>query len=165
MPLGKELVTILHYLCTTNTRTCVQSVISCLFVLEYKIVRRKTKRPRHHLTSILGGQPLLQLFKGRGYVGMAGHEGKYGRPGYVGLTWCALHMRSMSCLARYLDTISGPKVKETPLSFSPHPITSLSGSDHRRSHSRPREREKVKLNFGYYTKHQQWHAAHTFINR
>ena len=53
------------------------------------------------------------------------------------LTWCALHMRSMSCLARYLETISGPKVKDTPLSFSPQPITSLSGSDHSKSHSSP----------------------------
>lgn len=46
-------------------------------------------------------------------------------------------MRSMSCLARNLETISCPNVNETPLSFSPQPVTSLSGSDHRRSHKRP----------------------------
>ena len=33
--------------------------------------------------------------------------------------------------------MSAPKVNETPLSFSPQPCVSLSGSDHRRSHSRP----------------------------
>ena len=34
-------------------------------------------------------------------------------------------------------TTSEPKVKDTPLSFSPHPWISLSGSDHRRSQRRP----------------------------
>ena len=53
------------------------------------------------------------------------------------LTWCARHIKSMSCFARNLETISGPKVNDTPLSFSPQPITSLSGSDQRRSQSRP----------------------------
>lgn len=58
-------------------------------------------------------------------------------PWYDVLTWCARQMRSMSCFARYLETISGPNVNETPLSFSPQPITSLSGSDHSKSQSRP----------------------------
>ncbi len=53
------------------------------------------------------------------------------------LTWCALHIRSMSCLWRNLATTSAPKVKDTPRSFSPHPITSLSGSAQSRSHSSP----------------------------
>ena len=34
-------------------------------------------------------------------------------------------------------TISEPKVNDTPLSFSPQPCVSLSGSDHSRSHSSP----------------------------
>ena len=52
-------------------------------------------------------------------------------------------MRSRSCLARNLETISGPKVKDTPLSFSPQPIVSLSGSAQSRSHSKPgHERER-----------------------
>ena len=52
-------------------------------------------------------------------------------------TWCALQMRSRSCRFKNLETTSAPKVKETPRSFSPQPWTSLSGSDHRRSHNRP----------------------------
>ena len=52
-------------------------------------------------------------------------------------TWCARQMRSRSCLCRNLATTSAPKVKETPRSFSPQPCTSLSGSDHSRSQSRP----------------------------
>ena len=55
----------------------------------------------------------------------------------VSLTWCALQMRSRSWRLRNLDTTSAPKVKDTPRSFSPHPCTSLSGSDHNRSHKRP----------------------------
>ena len=58
-------------------------------------------------------------------------------------TWWARQIRSRSCLARNLDTISGPKVKETPLSFSPHPWTSLSGSDHSRSHNNPKKWENL----------------------
>jgi hypothetical protein len=54
-------------------------------------------------------------------------------------------MRSRSCLLRNFDTTSAPKVNETPRSFSPHPWTSLSGSDQRRSHNRP---EMVNA-FGY----------------
>jgi hypothetical protein len=46
-------------------------------------------------------------------------------------------MRSMSCFCRKRETTSGPKVKLTPLSFSLHPVMSLSGSDHRRSQRRP----------------------------
>lgn len=53
------------------------------------------------------------------------------------MTWWALQIRSKSCLWRNLATTSAPKVKETPRSFSPQPSTSLSGSDHSRSHSRP----------------------------
>lgn len=46
-------------------------------------------------------------------------------------------MRSRSCLLRNLLTMSAPKVKETPRSFSPQPLVSLSGSDHKRSQSNP----------------------------
>src|SRR5687768_1545811 len=46
-------------------------------------------------------------------------------------------MRSMSCFCRKRETTSGPKVKETPRSFSLQPVMSLSGSDHNKSHSRP----------------------------
>jgi hypothetical protein len=38
---------------------------------------------------------------------------------------------------RKAATTSGPKVKETPRSFSPQPTMSLSGSDHSRSQRRP----------------------------
>ena len=60
------------------------------------------------------------------------------------LTWCALHMRSRSCLLRNLPTISIPNVKETPRSFSPQPATSLSGSDHSKSQSNPTKQNKNK---------------------
>lgn len=43
----------------------------------------------------------------------------------------------MSCFWRKRDTTSGPNVKLTPLSFSLHPVISLSGSDHNRSQRRP----------------------------
>ena len=56
------------------------------------------------------------------------------------ITWWALQMRSRSWRFRNLLTTSAPKVKETPRSFSPQPCTSLSGSDHNRSHSRPGRR-------------------------
>src|SRR4051794_27236527 len=46
-------------------------------------------------------------------------------------------MRSMSCFCKNRDTTSGPKVKDTPRSFSDQPVMSLSGSDHSRSQSRP----------------------------
>jgi hypothetical protein len=46
-------------------------------------------------------------------------------------------MRSMSCFCRKRETTSGPNVKLTPLSFSLHPVISLSGSDQRRSQRRP----------------------------
>ena len=45
----------------------------------------------------------------------------------------------MSCFCRNRDTTSGPKVKETPLSFSDHPVMSLSGSDHSRSQRSPEQ--------------------------
>lgn len=53
------------------------------------------------------------------------------------ITWWARQIRSRSCLCRNLATTSEPKVNETPLSFSPQPKTSLSGSDQSKSHSRP----------------------------
>lgn len=65
------------------------------------------------------------------------------------LTWCARHIKSRSCRLRNFATTSGPKVNETPRSFSPHPCTSLSGSDHRRSHSRPTINETFSP---FYTK-------------
>lgn len=46
-------------------------------------------------------------------------------------------MRSKSCLCKNLETTSAPNVYETPRSFSPQPMTSLSGSDQRRSQSNP----------------------------
>lgn len=46
-------------------------------------------------------------------------------------------MRSKSCRFRNLVTISAPNVKLTPRSFSPHPCTSLSGSDQSKSHRSP----------------------------
>merc|ERR1719195_809312 len=49
----------------------------------------------------------------------------------------SLHIKSRSCLLRNFDTTSAPNVKLTPLSFSPQPCTSLSGSDHSRSHNNP----------------------------
>ena len=52
-------------------------------------------------------------------------------------TWWALHIRSKSCLFKNLLTTSPPNVNDTPLSFSPHPCTSLSGSDHNKSHNKP----------------------------
>ena len=36
-------------------------------------------------------------------------------------TWCALHIRSRSCLLRNFETTSAPNVKLTPRSFSPQP--------------------------------------------
>lgn len=62
------------------------------------------------------------------------------------VTWWALQMRSRSWRFRNLLTTSAPKVKETPRSFSPQPCTSLSGSDHSRSHNRPERRAWVLLN-------------------
>lgn len=53
------------------------------------------------------------------------------------LTWWARQIKSRSCLFKNLLTTSAPNVNETPLSFSPQPCTSLSGSDHSRSHSKP----------------------------
>lgn len=52
-------------------------------------------------------------------------------------TWCARQIKSKSCLCRNFATTSEPKVNDTPRSFSPQPCTSLSGSDHSKSHSRP----------------------------
>lgn len=52
-------------------------------------------------------------------------------------TWWARQIKSRSWRFRNLLTTSAPKVKETPRSFSPQPCTSLSGSDHSRSQSKP----------------------------
>ena len=52
-------------------------------------------------------------------------------------SWCARQIKSRSCLWRNLATTSAPNVNDTPRSFSPQPIVSLSGSDHSKSHSRP----------------------------
>lgn len=52
-------------------------------------------------------------------------------------TWWALQIKSRSCSSKNAATQSGPKVKDTPLSLSPHPLTSLSGSAHSRSQSNP----------------------------
>ncbi len=65
-------------------------------------------------------------------------------------TWWALQIRSRSWRLRNLLTTSAPKVNETPRSFSPHPWTSLSGSDHSKSHSNPvraRDREYVSVKY------------------
>lgn len=59
------------------------------------------------------------------------------------VTWCARQMRSRSWRFRNLLTTSAPKVKDTPRSFSPQPWTSLSGSDHSRSHSSPGTHTKL----------------------
>lgn len=55
----------------------------------------------------------------------------------ITLTWCARQIRSMSCFCRKRETTSGPKVNDTPRSFSLQPVMSLSGSDHSKSHSKP----------------------------
>ena len=47
---------------------------------------------------------------------------------------------------RNLETISGPKVKDTPLSLSLQPIVSLSGSAHSRSHSSPAQEHRIGWN-------------------
>jgi len=59
------------------------------------------------------------------------------------VTWWARHIRSRSCRFKNLLTTSAPKVKETPRSFSPQPWTSLSGSDHNRSHSKPEKTHTI----------------------
>ena len=72
-------------------------------------------------------------------------------------------MRSMSCFVRNLATISGPKVKDTPLSFSPHPTTSLSGSDHRRSHSKPGDRQAERTSHSIDLEKSHTHNNHVII--
>lgn len=42
----------------------------------------------------------------------------------LNITWWARHIRSRSCLCKNLETTSGPKVNDTPRSFSPQPLTS-----------------------------------------
>ena len=61
----------------------------------------------------------------------------------ISFTWarCDRQMRSNPWRLLNWVTMSGPKVKDTPLSFSPHPWTSLSGSDQRRSQRRPGRQE------------------------
>ena len=58
-------------------------------------------------------------------------------------TWWARQIRSRSWRLRNLLTTSAPKVNDTPRSFSPQPWTSLSGSDHSRSHSRPADNKHM----------------------
>ena len=50
---------------------------------------------------------------------------------------CYIYIWSNSCLWRNFATTSAPNVKDTPLSFSPQPKTTSSGSDHKRSQRRP----------------------------
>lgn len=52
-------------------------------------------------------------------------------------TWWARQIKSRSSFRMESVTLSGPNVKETPLSFGPQPRMSLLGSDQRRSHSKP----------------------------
>ena len=52
-------------------------------------------------------------------------------------------MRSKSCFCKNFETTSGPNVNETPRSFSPQPVTSLSGSDHSKSQSKPRKYKEM----------------------
>ena len=75
-------------------------------------------------------------------------------------TWCALQMRSRSCRLRKDATTSGPKVKDTPRSFSPHPTISFSGSDHSRSHSRP-ERTPTWATHRHGSEGERQETAHT----
>ena len=70
-------------------------------------------------------------------------------------------MRSRSCLARNLDTISGPKVKDTPLSFSPQPMVSLSGSAHNKSHSNPAQQYYNIICKQYITTVKMQSTVHT----
>ena len=63
------------------------------------------------------------------------------------LTWWARQIKSRSCRLRNLLTTSAPNVNETPRSFSPHPWTSLSGSDHSKSHSKPENQKHLKVNW------------------
>ncbi len=60
-------------------------------------------------------------------------------------TWCALQIRSRSWRLRNLLTTSAPKVNETPRSFSPHPWTSLSGSDHQQITQQPCETKRQRI--------------------
>lgn len=71
-------------------------------------------------------------------------------------------MRSRSWRFRNLLTTSAPNVNDTPRSFSPQPCTSLSGSDHSRSHRRPAEdsvRGEQLRNAALY-----WTPGHTVRN-
>lgn len=46
-------------------------------------------------------------------------------------------IQSVDELKFFYNFTSAPNVKLTPRSFSPHPIVSLSGSDHNKSHNKP----------------------------
>ena len=48
-----------------------------------------------------------------------------------------LQSKQCTYLLKNCATTSSPNVNETPLSFSPHPTMSLSGSAHSKSHRRP----------------------------
>jgi len=47
----------------------------------------------------------------------------------IHLTWCALQIKSKSCLCKNLATTSAPNVNDTPLSFSPQPIVSCQAKE------------------------------------
>jgi len=47
----------------------------------------------------------------------------------IQLTWCALQIKSKSCLCKNLATTSAPNVNDTPLSFSPQPIVSCQAKE------------------------------------
>ena len=54
--------------------------------------------------------------------------------------------------------MSCPNVYDTPRSFSPQPVTSLSGSDHRRSHKRPKMQQTniETITKSFNADHQLW---------
>ena len=77
-------------------------------------------------------------------------------------------MRSKSWRFKNLLTTSAPNVNDTPLSFSPQPFVSLSGSDHSKSQRRPERKLKCSLvlvtyhskepaqKFTAHTDHESW---------
>ena len=52
-------------------------------------------------------------------------------------TWWARQIKSKSSFFKKFSTIELEKVTETPLSLGPQLLTSLSGSDHSKSHNKP----------------------------
>ena len=80
---------------------------------------------------------------------------------YLGHTWCARQIKSKSCRFKNFETTSAPNVNETPRSFSPQPWTSLSGSDHNKSQSRP---ENIRIYF-FSKKHSWQHWENLISNK